>query len=91
MVPLVVVYLKVCHSYLDYNFPLLRPNKKKYNVFRIKSLKILCRVGTHVYFNFFWKKINFTHLKGILPFKMHKIIFFPEKRKKILGFTSKFR
>ena len=30
-------------------------------------------------------------LKGISPFKMHKIIFFPENLKKILGFTSKFR
>ena len=29
-------------------------------------------------------------LKGISPFKMHKIIFFPENMKKILGFTSKF-
>ena len=30
-------------------------------------------------------------LKGISPFKMHKIIFFPEKPGKKLGFTSKFR
>ena len=30
-------------------------------------------------------------LEDILPFKMHKIIFFPENLKKILGFTSKFR
>ena len=30
-------------------------------------------------------------LKGILPFKMQKLIFFPENLKKILGFTSKFR
>ena len=30
-------------------------------------------------------------LKGILPFKMHKIISFPENLKKILGFTSKYR
>ena len=28
-------------------------------------------------------------LKGILPFKMHKIIFFSENLKEILGFTSK--
>ena len=30
-------------------------------------------------------------LKAILPFKMHKIIFFSENLKKNLGFTSKFR
>ena len=31
------------------------------------------------------------HLKGISPFKMHKIIFFPENLKKQqLDFTSKF-
>ena len=41
---------------------------------------------------FFWKKyIILCILKGKLPFKMHKIIFFPENLKKILGFTSKFR
>ena len=27
----------------------------------------------------------------MMPFKMHKIMFFPENLKKILGFTSKFR
>ena len=30
-------------------------------------------------------------LKGILPFKMHKIIFFPENLKQILGFTRTLR
>ena len=29
-------------------------------------------------------------LKGTSPFKMHKIIFFTENLKKIIGFTSKF-
>ena len=29
--------------------------------------------------------------RQILPFKMHKIIFFSSKPEKILGFTSKFR
>ena len=34
---------------------------------------------------FFWKKnIILCILKGILPFKMHKIIFFPENLKIIL-------
>ena len=31
------------------------------------------------------------HFEGISPFKMHKIIFFPENLKKILGFTGQFR
>ena len=30
-------------------------------------------------------------LKGILPLKMHKIIFFPENLRKVQGFTSKVR
>ena len=43
--------------------------------------------------NFFLEKnIILCILKGILPFKTHKIIFFPETlRKIILGFTSKVR
>ena len=61
-----------------------RPNKK-INVFRVTSLKILGRVGTHIFrigtHNFFfWKKnIILCILKGISPFKMHKIIFFSNK------------
>ena len=35
------------------------------------------------------KKYNFMHFER--PFKMHKVRFFPENMKKILGFTSKFR
>ena len=31
------------------------------------------------------------HLKGISPFKMHKIIFFPKNLKQIIGSTNKFR
>ena len=43
-------------------------------------------------FQVFWEKyIALCILKGIWPFKMHKIIFFPEKLKKFLGFTSKAR
>ena len=48
------------------------------------GLKILGRVDT-LYFS--GKNINLC----ILPFKMHKIIYIPEKMKKIQGFTSKFR
>ena len=36
-----------------------------------------------IYFFFLVKKIIFSNLKGISPFKMHKIIFFPENLKKI--------
>ena len=49
------------------------------------------RYGRHTYFfliMFFSGKKYFMHLKGISPFKMHKVIFFPENLEKILGFTS---
>ena len=40
-------------------------------------------VGTHIFF--FWKKYNFVHFEGMLPFKMHKIIQFSKKSLKLLG------
>ena len=63
--------------------------------------KILGGVGTHIVF-FNGKKdmilcisgkkyMILCILKGILPCKMHKILFFPENLIKILGFTSKCR
>ena len=60
------------------------------------SLKILGRVGTHIFFKKkkFWKNINFMHFErhfGKMPFKMHKIYIFSRKPEKILGFTSKFK
>ena len=58
------------------------------------GLKILGREGTPIFliFSFFLKKnIISWILKSISPFKMHKMIFFPENLKKILGFTTKFR
>ena len=60
----------------------------------IAGLKILGRVGKHIFLIiFFLKKINIIEciLKGALPFKMHKIIFFSRKPEKILGFTSKIK
>ena len=64
----------------------IRPNKK-ISVFRVTGLKILGRVGRHTYYFlifFSWKKIIILCiLKGILPFKMHKIIFFSRKPEKI--------
>ena len=68
-----------------------RPNKKKISVFRVTGLKILGRVGTHINFFIFFFCIILCILKGISPFKMHKIIFYPQNLKKFLGFTSKFR
>ena len=54
------------------------PNKKG-SAFQVTGLKILGRIGTHFF------------LEKNIPFKMHKIIFFPENLKKILAFTSQFR
>ena len=71
---------------------LLRLNTKVI-VFQVTGLKILGRVGTHIFLIIFFldKTIILCILKGSLPFKMHKIIFFPENCTKILGFTCKFR
>ena len=50
---------------------------KRISVIRVTGLKILGRVGTH----FFSEKKNviLCILKGQMPFKMHKIIFFYQK------------
>ena len=56
-------------------------------MFCVTGLKILGRVGTHIFF--LEEKYNFMHFE--MPFKMHKILFFQEYLKKILGFTSKSR
>ena len=62
--------------------------KLKISVFQVTGLKILGRVGTLF---FLTKNITLCILKGISPFKMHKIIYFSENLTKILGFTCKFR
>ena len=61
----------------------LRPNKK-ISVFCLTGLKNLGRVGTHIFFIFFFleNNISLCILKGILLFKMHKILLFPENLKK---------
>ena len=48
----------------------VRPNKKV-SVFRVTGLKILGRVGTHIFLKYFLlkKKIFFCILKGNSPFK----------------------
>ena len=61
-------------------------------MFWVTGLKILGRVGTHIFFFLLEKNTILCVLKGILPFKMHKIIyFFSRKLEKFPGFTSKFR
>ena len=52
------------------------------------GLKFLGGAGTHI---FLAKYIILCILKGMLPFKMHKILFFPENQENHLSFTSKFR
>ena len=61
----------------------IRPNKKK-SVFLVTGLKILGRVGTHIFLIIFFsvKNVILCILKGISPFKMHKIIFFSRKPEK---------
>ena len=65
----------------------LKLAKQIISVFRVTGLKILGRVGTKKIFS--EKIYNFMHFER--PFKMHKIIFFPENLTKIQGFTSTFR
>ena len=48
--------------------PLLRPNIK-ISVFQITSLKILGRVGTHIFFFFFMEKCNFMHFERHFDFQ----------------------
>ena len=70
-------------------------NKEKKNcVSGNRSENFRYRVGSHIfiYFFFFWKNITLCILKGEMPFKMNKIVFFfQENWKTSLGFTSKIR
>ena len=83
--------LSITTPYIIWKF-LFRPNKQ-ISVFQVTGLKILGRVGTYIFLSIFLSEKNtiLCILKGILPFKMNKIIFFPENLKRNLGFTSKFR
>ena len=71
-----------CFSIYFINFS-IRPNIK-ISVFLVTVMKILGREGIHFFSLFFSgkKKYNFMHLERPKPFKMHKIIFFPESLKK---------
>ena len=55
-------------------------------MFRVTGQKNVGRVGTLILFSG-KKNIILCILKGISPFKMHKIIFFSENLNKILGFA----
>ena len=69
---------------LGNSYVFVRPNKK-ISVSQVTGFKILGRVGTHIFYKFFFleKNINLCILKGVSPkFKMHKIIFFPRKPEK---------
>ena len=55
----------------------LRPNKK-IPVFRVTRPYLNLLLKPRFFFRFSGK--NIIILKGILPFKMHKIIFFPKKK-----------
>ena len=70
--------------YLDINFDGI-----VFVVLCIVCLFLLSFVNRHTYF--FLENIILYILRGISPFKMHKIIFFPRKPEKILGFNIKFR
>ena len=60
---------------------------KKLSVFRVRGLKILGRIGTHIPFFFFFffyrKNNNFMHFERHLAFQnASKLYFFPENLKK---------
>ena len=63
---------------------MIGPNKKN-SVFWVIGLKSLGRIGIHIFFFIYFfsleKSIILCILKGISPFKMHRI-FFPENLKK---------
>ena len=48
-----------------------RPNTKKLSVFWVTGLKILGRIGTHIFFNYLFsgKKYNFMHFERHLAFQ----------------------
>ena len=55
----------------------------KISVFRVTGLKILGRVGTHIFFSYFFLDFFLC----ISPLKMYKILFFLKNLEKNLGFT----
>ena len=83
----------MCYAHSEYDITIkpaceilvFRPNKKSTMCVKVTDLKILGRVGTHIFLKkFFSGKIYIILciLKGISPFKTHKIIFHPRKPEK---------
>ena len=66
-----------------YYIQLIRPNKNV-SVFRVTGLKMLGRVGSHIFFYFFSeKKNNFMHFERRVTFQnASNFIFFSENLKK---------
>ena len=60
---------------------------KKISVFRVTGLKILGRVGTLIFFNYFFSGKNI--ILCILPIETHKITFFFRKPEKTSMFHQK--
>ena len=58
---------------------LLRPNKEIF-VFRVTRPYLNLLIKPRFFFRFSGKNIISCILKGEMPFKMHKIIFFQEKK-----------
>ena len=52
-------------------FQQFRPNEKKISVFRVTGLNILGRVGTHIFFKYFFsgKNILFMHFERHFAFQ----------------------
>ena len=60
----------------------ISPPSKKNPVFRVTQPYLNLLVKPRIFFMFSGKNIILSILKGEMPFKMHKIIFFPEKKNK---------
>ena len=58
----------------------LGQNKKKRPVFRVTRPYLNLLVKPRNFFQVFWKIYDFMLLKGKMPFKMHKIIYFFQKK-----------
>ena len=69
---------------LLYSVPSIRPNEP--SVFWVMSLKILGRVGMHIFSLFFsGKKNNFMHFERHFAFQNEKNYIFSRKPEKIQG------
>ena len=59
---------------------MMQLNKNKKSVFRVARPYLNWLVKPRFFSQVFWKNIILFILKGILSFKMHKIIFFYKKK-----------